>query len=110
MLTWPLAADTMEGVYLPRGGGGWQHYHVPLSENTAKTPKSQRRISAGERAVCAGKQWSHESFDLWMKLSSSRVHQGNQIIKLAPFWPLFWIILCPFGKSFHTVKVSLACC
>lgn len=74
-----------------------------------KTPKCQRRIYAGERAVCAEKQWPHESFDLWIKLSGRKVRQGNQIIKLPPFG----FCLDYFGslrKHFLAVKVSLARC
>lgn len=67
---------------------GWQRYHI-------LTPKCQRRIYAGERAVFVEKQYSHEGFDLWIKLSSREVRQGNQIIKLAPFGFCFGLFNVP---------------
>lgn len=85
---------------------GWQLYHPLISENIAKHKKCQMRIYARERAVCAGKQWPCESFDLWIKLSSSKVRQGNQIIKVAPFGSCFGLFCVPSEICSHCESVT----
>ena len=83
MVYCPLAVETKERVNkVPQG---WQLYHILISEIIPKHPNARRRIYAGECAVCVEEQYSHESFDLWTKLSSRKDTQGNQIIKLTPF-------------------------
>lgn len=59
-----------------------------------------------DRAVSAEKQQSHESFDLWIKLSSGKVRQGNQIIKLAPFGFCFGLCCVPSEIFSHCESVT----
>lgn len=74
----------------------WQFYHILISEKLAKTSTCQRRVLRRRCAVCAEEQWSHERFDLWTKLRSRKVSEGNHIIKLSPSSPSLSDFFCPF--------------